>query len=216
MKTLIQTENAQPHDNSPALNCQLTEKSTFCFKSKSISLSPYLKMLDLHSSPYNGSVHYTPQLHTAYLNPEIQLVSWLPSFANLTLAANYHQLGTRQEINERADYLLDCFSCTAIRDRLPHFISPLERKYLLIARTLMLEPQLLFLDTPFIGLNRQETEKLTEKLVTLAKQCQLTLVTNETGSNFIQLAQAHIIYCDTQKFHYFSHWNDFQRYLKVT
>jgi len=211
---LIKAEEAQPNENSPALSCLLPENSTLCFHSASINLSLYLQMLDKHFPAYSGNIRYIKPLNTAYINHEIQLVSWLSGFANLTLAANYHQQGSRQEITERAYYLLNYFSCNSIHSSLPNFISPLEKKYFLIARALMLEPQVVFLDKPFIGLNKQEAEKLREKLIPLANEFKLTLITNETGLDFIQRAQAQIIHYDAQKFHQFSHWKPFQHYLK--
>ena len=109
-------------------------------------------------------------VRTFQLTKSLTLLSVLE---NLKLAAR-HQTGERffasmahplwraqeQEIERRADELIDRFRMKAVRDQFAGTLSGGQRKLLELARALMVEPAMLMLDEPTAGVNPALTQSL--------------------------------------------------------
>lgn len=209
---LIQSDNATPCATSPALSCQLFSSSFICFKSAPLAdLSIYLQMLAKHKPPVSGKIDYQPDLKLAYIDENIQLLSILPGLNNLKLAAEYHQLGTSQQIEERAEHLLTRFNCRHIRLQLPAFMNALEKRLMLIARALMLQPDILFIEKPFQGLNMYEHNILGEHLMAVVNDLKITVISGYTTLAFMKKADPQILYCDNQVFYVYNNWDSFKQ-----
>jgi len=211
MSFTIQADNAQPNAQSIALDYLLPATNITCLHSLNSDLSLYLQMLDQHTPPYSGSVHYSKEVTTAYIDNKIRLISWLPSINNLTLAVEYHQLETQQQAIQRADNLLDYFACSSIKSKFPADLTPLETKTLLIARVLMLQPDVIFFDAPFCGLSHAEQKNLSSKLIDLSTHFKVRLICNEPGLEFMQQSNSPIIYCADSHFFFYHNWNAFKQ-----
>jgi neutral amino acid transport system ATP-binding protein len=109
-------------------------------------------------------------VRTFQLTKSLTLLSVLE---NLKLAAR-HQTGERffasmarplwraqeEEVERRADELIDRFRMKAVRDHFAGTLSGGQRKLLELARALMVEPAMLMLDEPTAGVNPALTQSL--------------------------------------------------------
>ena len=209
---LIHAHEAIPVLSYPVLNCSIPKAAFVCFKSyQLVGLDPYFQMLAKHKSPVSGTIDYPRPLTIAYIDEKIQLISSLSGFKNLKLAAEYHQLDTIKHINERAEQLLAQFNCSHISHELPAFMTNLEKVLLLIARALMPEPDILFIEKPFLGLDMHEHNILADHLISLVTDMKLTVVSSDTTLAFTKKAAQQIIYCDDNEFYYYNQWDSFKK-----
>jgi phospholipid/cholesterol/gamma-HCH transport system ATP-binding protein len=74
---------------------------------------------------------------------------------NLLLPLQYHGEITGAEADERVEVLLHRFKLHSYGDRRPAAVSGSVRKTAIIARSLVQNPELLILDDPFIGMDRE-------------------------------------------------------------
>ncbi|GIX50710.1 MAG: hypothetical protein KatS3mg132_904 [Limisphaera sp.] len=85
-------------------------------------------------------------------------------FSDLTLAENlalpleYHGLDRESPVAPRVAAMLEATELTPWAATRPGFLPPAWQRRVLLARALMLQPRLLFLDCPLRGLDRRHTE----------------------------------------------------------
>ncbi len=215
-KILIRTHKAIPEELSsialPSLSCTIPSATFICCKSYHLELTPYMQMLAQQQIAGSGSITYPQPLNIAYIDTNIQLLSILSGLNNLKLAAEYHQTYKQKQIHRRALQLLAYFQCTHVRYKLPAFMSTLEHRLLLIARALMLEPDILFIDKPFQGLDMHEHNILGDHLMTITTDMQITVVSSAVSLAFMKKAAQQIIYCDDQAFYAYNEWGRFRRH----
>ncbi|NOR68649.1 MAG: hypothetical protein GQ532_02945 [Methylomarinum sp.] len=210
--TLIQINEAVPSESYPVLNCSIQMASFVCFKTyQRVGLNVYLQMLAKQIAPFSGTIDYAKPLSIAYIDEEIQLISTLSGLDNLKLAAKYHQLETMKCIDKRAEQLLKQFNCQRVANKLPAFMSNLEKRLLLIARALMLNPDVLFIEKPFQGLNRYEHNILGDHLISLLSELKITIICSDTTLGFTKKAAQQIIYCDDKVFYDYNQWEHFKK-----
>lgn len=209
---LIHAHEAIPALSYPALNCTLYAATFNCFKSHHLAeFNLYLKMLASLNPPLSGGIDYPKPLSIAYVDENIQLISALSGLCNLKLAAEYHQLETVECINERAEQLLVQFDCTHINQKLPAFMTHLEKRLLLIARSLMLNPDILFIENPFQGLGMKESNILGDHLISLVNDAKIAVVSSFTTLAFIKKAAQNIIFADDKAFYSYNTWDSFKK-----
>jgi len=210
--TLIQAYSASPSAAHPALTCTLASASFICFKSYPlVELDIYLHMLAKQTKAFSGTIDHSPDLKLAYIDKNVRLLSILSGENNLTLAAEYHQLASSEHITKQAEQLLTRFNCNHVRYKLPAFMSTLEKRLLLIARALMLQPHILFIEKPFQGLDMHEHNVLGEHLMALARDLKVTIVSGYTTLSFMKKAAQQIIYCDNKAFYTYNNWHNFKQ-----
>lgn len=144
------------------------------------------------------------------------LLSVLNGIENLKLAARYHQIDDEQGIQHKVDLLLADIPDEFDHKILPAFMSKLQRRLLAIARPLMLDPQILFLDNPFEGLGHHDKVIVSRYIATLAKQNQIMLVINSDDLYFAHSHANLIIYCDYDEAKVFDNWQDFYHSKRET
>lgn len=207
----------------PALTCQINTAGLVCFLGQRFrTLNLYLHMLAGLTEPESGTVeHFVKERVTpahshfpgiAYLDYNSALLSVLNGLENLKLPALYHQLGTRQQIEQQAQELLKELQYDADHKVLPAFMTMLQKRHLLIARALMLKPQVLFIENPFAGLELEEAAILGQYLATLVENKNITLVTSNANLDFVEHYAQQIIYATGQDFQFFQQWQNFFDY----
>jgi ABC-type multidrug transport system ATPase subunit len=228
--TIIRANAAAPFPGQkqalPPLTCEIHAASLVCFLGQRFKvLNLYLQMLAGLTQERSGHVehfvtqHVTPA-HShfpgiAYLNYNSTLLSVLNGLENVKLPALYHQLGNREEIDRQARELLNELQYNADHTILPPFMTMLQKRHLLIARALMLAPQVLFIENPFAGLELEEAAILGEYLARLVKNKQITLITSNANLDFVEHYAGQIIYATEQEFHFFQQWQSFSDYKQL-
>ena len=71
---------------------------------------------------------------------------------------------TEESVRTRADELIETFELDHLADEYSGNLSGGQRKLLELARTLMLDPQVLMLDEPFAGVNPTLTDEIAERI----------------------------------------------------
>lgn len=104
------------------------------------------------------------------------LISFYSAWRNLLFPAEYHNLGSLEEIEKKANRLIAQIGIDSDLDQLPAYLGRKETHKLAIVRALMLEPEILFLDEPFKPLDAMEGAKLKEFLLSLRQTGHLALV----------------------------------------
>ena len=73
-------------------------------------------------------------------------------YENLALPLLFHQLGTAAEVAHKVNTLIEQFGLHSVRDIRPAELSSSYKRLAVVARSLILDPQLLLLDHPTTGL----------------------------------------------------------------
>lgn len=107
---------------------------------------------------------------------DYQLFPHLSVLDNLLIAPRVRQLPINKE---EALELLDGLSILSLAARYPHEISGGQKQRVAIARSLILKPQILFLDEPSAALDEKTTQQLAELLSILNKKIQIVAVTHD-------------------------------------
>lgn len=190
-----------------------------CFLGPRFSiLNTYLQLLAGLTEPAEGEIQYFIESqpidfpHIAYLNYNSTLLSVLNGIENVRLPALYHQLGSEKKIGQKVTELLNEINYGADHTLLPSFMSNLQKRHLLIARALMLNPQILFIENPFDGLELAEATILGDYLATLVQNKKMTVITSNAHLAFVEHHSQQIIYAAEQAFHFFTEWAHFLKY----
>jgi ABC-type transporter Mla maintaining outer membrane lipid asymmetry ATPase subunit MlaF len=89
---------------------------------------------------------------------------------NLVLTPVYHKIWTPEEAHEHAMVWLKRFQLESSEKMLPSAVSGGQRKIATLIRALILEPEIVFLDEPTLGLNSYAQGMLIEQLADLRRQ----------------------------------------------
>lgn len=222
---LIQAIEAVPEteEKLPPFSERIESATLTCFLGRHMRVSNlYMQMLAGLWPLQSGNIHYfnceSTTLTTesfpaiAYLSCDSTLLSVLNGVNNVKLPALYHQLGTKEEIDDRVDALLGELDYGADHNVLPAFMTLFQKRHLLIARSIMLEPKLLFLEAPFAGLDFAETRMLEEYLFLLVQERNISVITSNSGLEFVKNYADKIIVQSNQGFHFFESWDNFYFY----
>jgi phospholipid/cholesterol/gamma-HCH transport system ATP-binding protein len=87
------------------------------------------------------------------------LISNLKVWENLTLPLYYHQNLTHAEIESKGRSALDRIGFTGNLMELPGHLSFSDRKFLGLARAMIINPELMIYESPFLGLNQDERSR---------------------------------------------------------
>ncbi len=113
---------------------------------------------------------------------------------NLTLPLEYHNRFSPTEIKAKLAHILEIFSLGTVAERRPFAVSGSQRKACCVARALMMEPQMLILDDPSIGLGAQSVAALAEHISSEMKRGQLKFViVSSTDSGLIYSLEPKIL-----------------------
>lgn len=140
---------------------RLCNGKKFCFRCIHIAKSTLLNLLSGMLSPDCGRIFLfgqplTPQMrsHMGYMLQNDQLLEWRSIYRNVILGLEIrHQLTAQSKAYARQ--LLEEYGLAAFADSRPSQLSGGMRQRAALVRTLVLKPDLLFLDEPFSALDYQ-------------------------------------------------------------
>lgn len=92
---------------------------------------------------------------------------------NLTLPLMYHNICKPQEVARLVDEMVQIFNLSSVLNQRPSGIAGSLRKAALIARTFIMNPELLLLDDPTTGLAAETKEKLVRLILQRRKSGQI-------------------------------------------
>lgn len=143
------------------------------------------------------------RLQNAYIRGDTTLLSVASGLANVMLPARYHRLGDDESIKSRALNLILELGADQSLDELPAFLRRDQRFKLAVARALMLDPTVLFLDNPFALLDSEATIMLKSFLLRKVKQESLTLIMLANDLDFTCRVADKVLFITTEKVYCF-------------
>jgi ABC-type multidrug transport system ATPase subunit len=225
---LIQAISAIPYSDlrppSVPLTCEINAASLVCLLGQQFSvINAYMQMLAGTNEPYTGSVNYADSLLNnsdkndcpaiAYLYHNSALLSVLNGIDNVKVPALYHQLASTTQIDKEVYALVNEFEYGADHLILPAFMSTLQRRHLLIVRAIMLKPKILFIESPFSNLDRDQVRVFGQYLSGLVKNKNITVITSNANLDFVRSYADQVIYITTATVHVFNHWETFSDFI---
>lgn len=132
------------------------------------------------------------------------LICNMDAFENIALPLRYHLLLSEKDIEKRVLQLLEKFTITHLKKERPEEFSLSEAKRVAIARSIIMNPKLLFLDQPLSGLDPIAAHSILNILEDLLKQKNLTMLISSHDIQLIKqlrckisiLEQGNLIYFD--------------------
>ena len=225
---LIEAISAIPYSDlrppSVPLTCEINAASLVCLLGQQFSvINAYMQMLAGTNEPYTGSVNYAVSLLNnsdkndcpaiAYLYHNSALLSVLNGIDNVKVPALYHQLASTTQIDKEVYALVNEFEYGADHLILPAFMSTLQRRHLLIVRAIMLKPKILFIESPFSNLDRDQVRVFGQYLSGLVKNKNITVITSNANLDFVRSYADQVIYITTTTVHVFNHWETFSDFI---
>jgi len=96
-------------------------------------------------------------------------------FQNVAIGLKFRRVND-DEISYRVDNILKLLSISHLRDRKPAFLSGGEAKRVSIARALVIEPEILFLDEPFTSLDTVSKERIIIDMMEIIKEKKISTI----------------------------------------
>ncbi len=116
------------------------------------------------------------------------LISNMSVFDNLALCLRYHTSLNEREIKNQVRHHLEIYDIVRLAHKLPEALSVGQSRIVAIARALVMQPKLLFLDEPIAGLDPIMAQRIFNILTDLCNHSNLTiLIVNHTISLIEQL-----------------------------
>ena len=145
----------------------------------------------------------------AYVTSELNLLSVINGLANVMLPAIYHKIGDIEKIKSKALNLISKLGIDDDLEQLPADMQKDQRYLLLVVRSLMLNPSILFLEKPFCQLDTISTEHFKSFLNHRVKQDNLTIIMSTQDINFIREYADQVLFITLEKILSFTDVDDF-------
>ena len=167
-----------------------------------------LWLLDKNVRDFNANdwVHARTQL--AYVHAETSLLSAANTLQNMMLPAVYHNLGSTDDIKQRALHILDEIDITCDLSILPAYLRKDQRYRIAVARALMLQPQALILDDPFSQLDLTAAKQFRRFLIDKVRLHNLLLITVTHDIKFALRYSDQILFMTEDKIYQFDKLNN--------
>jgi len=129
-------------------------------------------------NPYKGSDRKRSEVlkQTGHLLQDAALLANLSMFENTALPLRYHTRLSEEEIQARVSDIFSLLEIQIQADLRPAVFPLGARKMVALARALITEPRLLFLDDPSSGLDFSAKEKMIEILLNMKQRKEITAV----------------------------------------
>ncbi len=150
---------------------------------RGVGKSYFLKMLAGLQAPISGKYlinkkyvnkmsfeEFLPyRLNIGYAFEYGGLISNLSLYQNLMLPLEYHSVLSEKDMHERVMWYMSEFNLVKEKDNRPAFVSGSMKKEVCVLRAFILEPEVLILDNPTVGLNKGNIQKLKEIILNKKK-----------------------------------------------
>ncbi|HET7921511.1 MAG TPA: ATP-binding cassette domain-containing protein [Gammaproteobacteria bacterium] len=169
----------------------------------------HLRILDRDVASLDTAAWRGLRRQAAYISEGAPLLSVVGGLDNVTLPALYHRLGSQQTMQARARELLAFLGYAGAQDMLPAHLNQHQRLLLAIARCLMLEPQLLFLDEPFHMTDEDCRNRESGIYLKLAHERGLALFISTHNLGFVKRHASEIVFIHPDGVQCYGAWADF-------
>jgi ABC-type multidrug transport system ATPase subunit len=132
----------------------------------------------------------------AYVGADTPLISFYSGWQNVIFPARYHQLDQNEEIEHKAETLIEKIGFRGELSVLPAYLNRVEAFKLTLVRALMLDPSILVLDEPFKHLDSLSREEVGKKILGLVNHLQLTMIVATHDLTFAIKHATTLIYVD--------------------
>jgi len=146
---------------------------------------------------------------TGYVSGDTPLLSVQSGLINVMLPALYHQVAPAADVERKANELLERLGCHGDVTVLPSFMSLLDRCLVSLARALILEPVVLFLEHPFQNLGTDDRKALALVLENLKQHDHLCIIAAVNNLPFVREYSDQIIYASETKTKCYTDWQAF-------
>lgn len=225
----IQAFNAIPYPDEstlgfPPLNCKIQQSNLTCLVGPHrFQLRAYLHMLAGITNPKQGRVEIfgrdVSELDQAewrkfrsqigYLSGASPLLSVQHGLNNVMLPLLYHGNLSFRETADKARALLDELQCHFDPIKFPALLNSFQRSQLALARALILNPSILYLDIPFHDLGAKQREKMGELLGKHKRHRAVCMIGGLQYIHFLEQHASQIIFISEHKVINFDGWNSF-------
>lgn len=145
---------------------------------------------DIFSLPRNA--FFQSRREFSFVFQDAALISNLNVYNNVALPLRYHYNLSEDLIDEKVSEILKSFNLEDERFLLPAQLSMGQRKLVGFARGLILEPKLIFFDEPVSGLDVISLGIMTEKLLPLIENPDITIIMVSHNLDFIKSSADYI------------------------
>ncbi len=120
----------------------------------------------------------------SYVHADTAILSAANALQNLMLPVMYHKTGQPEELRAKAQQLLQDIEAGDKLELLPAYLTKEQRYKIAVARALMLEPQALFLESPFTALDQSSVNQFKQFLLNKVRNDNLLLILATHDSKF--------------------------------
>lgn len=225
----ITAEQAIPYQletglNYPALSCQLQDSSLTCLVGPHrAQLRAYLQMLAGISAPEQGVVNILGKqvseldqqawrnfrCQVGYLSGKASLLSTEHGLMNVMLPALYHTDRSFREVADRARSILQELHCDFEPTAYPAQLNSFQQVLLALARALILDPEVLFLDVPFSDLGAKERQEMAVLLERYNENRTMCMIGGLQYPRFLEKYVQQIIFISEKNVFCFNSWASF-------
>ena len=210
----------------PHLNCQIQPSSLTCLVGPNhLYLKAYLLMLAGISNSLQGNITIFGEivstldqtewaklrLKIGYFSGTSPLLSVQHGLMNVMLPALYEGHLSFREVADKAKVLLTELKCQVDPSTFPAMLNNFQRSQLGLARALILDPSLLFLDVPFHNLGAKEREIMGSLLEKFKKHRAICMIGDQQYSQFLKQHADQIIFISEHKIIKFNSWSAFMQ-----
>jgi len=123
---------------------------------------------------------------TGYVFQKSALISNHTVFENIALPLRYHSEKSNAAINKLVKETVEQYGLSSIHHLLPELLTTSQSKIVSLARALITEPEILFLDEPSSGLDHESFSFMKDKLLELYEKKTTTILMLSTSLSMIR------------------------------